>query len=60
VLRLIKKKRPKSLQELARLAGRDMRAVITDVEILKNLDLIDIKRKKLAGRSPCQRLITTR
>ncbi|MEK6678477.1 MAG: hypothetical protein AABY39_03560, partial [Nitrospirota bacterium] len=46
LLHLIKEKHPKSLQELARLADRDMKSIITDIEILEELDLIDMKRKK--------------
>ncbi|MEK6656234.1 MAG: winged helix DNA-binding protein [Nitrospirota bacterium] len=50
LLHLIKEKHPKSLQELARLADRDMKSIITDVEILEELDLIDMKRKKEGRR----------
>ncbi len=46
LLRLIKRKHPKSLQELSRLANREMRAILTDIEILEELDLIDMKRKR--------------
>jgi len=46
LLHLIKEKRPQSLQELARLANRDMKSIVTDVEILEELDLIDMRRKK--------------
>ncbi|MFZ3064983.1 MAG: winged helix DNA-binding protein [Nitrospirota bacterium] len=50
LLHLIKEKHPKSLQELARLADRDMKSIITDIEILEELDLIDMKRKKEGRR----------
>jgi len=46
LLHLIKEKHPQSLQELARLANRDMKSIVTDVEILEELDLIDMRRKK--------------
>ncbi|MEK7313696.1 MAG: hypothetical protein AAB210_02225 [Deltaproteobacteria bacterium] len=46
LLRLIKEKHPESLQELARLAKRDMKAIVTDIEILEELGLVDMKRKK--------------
>ena len=55
LLHLIKEKHPKSLQELARLADRDMKSIITDVEILEELDLIDMKRKKKGGENPSQK-----
>ena len=46
LLHLIKEKRPKSLQELSRLAKRDIKSVITDIAILESLDLVDVERKK--------------
>lgn len=46
LLRLIKEKHPESLQELARFAKRDMKAIVTDIEILEELGLVDMKRKK--------------
>ena len=46
LLRLIKEKHPDSLQELARFAKRDMKAIVTDIEILEELGLVDMKRKK--------------
>jgi predicted transcriptional regulator len=50
LLHLIKEKHPKSLQELARLANRDMKSIVTDIDILEGLDLIDMKRKKEGRR----------
>lgn len=50
LLRLIKEKHPESLQELARLAKRDMKAIVTDIEILEELGLVDMKRKKTGRR----------
>src|SRR3972149_5005007 len=46
LLRLIKERHPDSLQELARFAKRDMKAIVTDIEILEELGLVDMKRKK--------------
>lgn len=46
LLRFIKDKQPKSLQELSRLTKRDMKSIVTDIEILENLDLIDMRRRK--------------
>ncbi len=50
LLHLIKERRPKSLQELARLSGRDMKAIVTDISILEELGLVDMKRKKEGRR----------
>src|SRR3972149_3818077 len=50
LLRMIKGKHPKSLQELSRLSKRDMKSIVTDIEILEELDLIDMKRKKEGRR----------
>ena len=50
LLHLIKERHPKSLQELARLANRDMKSIITDIEILEGLDLIDMRRRKEGRR----------
>ena len=46
LLRLIREKQPGSLQELSRLAKRNIKSVVTDITILEELGLIDIKRKK--------------
>ena len=50
LLTLIKEKHPMSLQELARLASRDMKSIVTDIEILEGLDLVAINRKKKGRR----------
>ena len=46
LLHLIREKHPKSIQELARIARRDIKSIVTDIGILAELGLIDIKRKK--------------
>ena len=46
LLHLIKEKHPKSLQELSRIAKRDIKSIVTDIEILESLDLVDVERKK--------------
>ncbi len=46
LLHIIKSKKPKSLQELARLAKRDMKSIVTDIKILEELELVDMKRKQ--------------
>ena len=50
LLHLIKEKHPESLQELARLTKRDMKSIVTDIKILEDLELIDMKRKKEGRR----------
>jgi len=46
LLHVIREKHPKSIQELARIARRDIKNIVTDISILAELGLIDIKRKK--------------
>lgn len=46
LLHLIKEKHPKSLQELARLAKRNIKNIVVDMETLESLDLVEIERKK--------------
>lgn len=46
LLHLIKEKRPESLQELARVAHRDIKSIVLDTKILEGLGLVDMKRKK--------------
>src|SRR3989337_4574319 len=50
LLHIIKEKQPESLQDLSRLAKRDMKSIVTDIKILENLDLIDMKRKREGRR----------
>lgn len=50
LLRLIKERHPGSLQELARLAKRDTKNIVTDIEILEGLDLIEMKRRREGRR----------
>jgi predicted transcriptional regulator len=44
LLRLIHEKRPGSLQELAELAGRDMKNVSEDVKKLVEMDMVEMER----------------
>ncbi|MFO0795030.1 MAG: hypothetical protein U0586_13345 [Candidatus Brocadiaceae bacterium] len=46
LLHLIREKHPKSIQELARIARRDIKSIVTDMSILAELGLIAIQRKK--------------
>ena len=50
LLHVIREKLPESIQELARLAKRDIKSVATDITILEDLGLIDMKRKKEGWR----------
>ena len=50
LLHLIREKQPGSIQELARLSKRDIKSVATDISILEELGLIDMKRKKEGRR----------
>ncbi|MBE7444022.1 MAG: MarR family transcriptional regulator [Planctomycetia bacterium] len=50
LLRLIREKQPESMQALARLSKRDIKSVATDITILEDLGLIDMKRKKEGRR----------
>jgi predicted transcriptional regulator len=44
MLHTIKKERPSSVYELARMLGRDMKNVTQDLEYLKEVGLVDVKR----------------
>ena len=46
VLHVIKKERPSSVYELAKILNRDAKNVTQDLEYLKNIGLVDIKRTR--------------
>ena len=46
ILRMIKKKHPSSVYELAKILNRDARNVTQDLEYLKDIGLVEIKRTK--------------
>jgi predicted transcriptional regulator len=50
LLRLIKKHHPKTLLQLSRLAGRDMKNVKQDVELLANLGMVSTRKEKTGRR----------
>ncbi|MBI5676940.1 MAG: hypothetical protein HZC52_00270 [Planctomycetes bacterium] len=50
LLHLIREKQPGSIQELTRLSKRDIKSVATDIALLEELGLIDMKRKKEGRR----------
>jgi len=50
LLHLIREKQPGSIQELTRLSKRNIKSVATDIALLEELGLIDMKRKKEGRR----------
>ncbi len=46
LLHLIKKHNPKTLHQLSKLAGRDLKNVAQDIDLLKNLGLVSTKKEK--------------
>ena len=50
LLKAIKEKSPESVYELAKLVGRDLKSVNTDLKILKSLGLVSL-RKSNEGRA---------
>lgn len=49
MLRLIRKHAPTSINQLAKIAGRDFKNIYTDVIHFENLDIIRVPRGKHAG-----------
>lgn len=56
LLRLIREKHPKSLQELSRISGRNMKNVVTDISLLENLGLVDMHRAQKGRRESTPRV----
>lgn len=56
LLHLIKEKHPKSIQDLARLAKRDIKSITVDVKILESLNLIDLEQKKVGRKEVTPRV----
>ena len=50
LLHLIREKQPGSIQELTRLSKREIKSVATDIALLEELGLVDIKRKGVGRR----------
>lgn len=46
LIHLIKEHEPQSIQDLSRLAKRDIKNVVEDVKLLTGLGLIEVKRKE--------------
>ncbi len=49
MLRLIRKHKPTSINQLAKIAGRDFKNIYMDVMHFKNLDIVNVPRGKHAG-----------
>ena len=45
LLKIIKDKRPESIKELERLTKRDYKSINTDLNVLRKLNLVDIKKE---------------
>ncbi|MBI5636698.1 MAG: hypothetical protein HZA03_01875 [Nitrospinae bacterium] len=60
LLHLIREKQPKSLQELSRFSGRNMKNVMTDVSLLENLGLVEMHRAKKGRREAAPQVGYTR
>ena len=50
LIHIIKTKKPHSIYKLAKLLGRDRKSVTTDLDILKAIGLIDLKKKFIEKR----------
>jgi len=50
LLHLIREKQPGSIQALTRLSKRNIKSVATDITLMEELGLIDMKRKKEGRR----------
>lgn len=50
LIRIIKIKKPHSIYKLAKLLGRDRKSVTIDLDILKTIGLIDLKKKFIKKR----------
>lgn len=50
LLHTIRTKKPKSIYDLSLMLERDRKAIITDIEILKRLDLVKITKRRTLKR----------
>ncbi len=50
LLHIIKHKKPKSINQLAKISNRNIKNIYEDIEILKDIGLVELKEKKLNGR----------
>jgi len=51
LIQTIKNKKPKSIYELAKLLDRDRKSVIVDLEVLKKIGLVELKKQKVKKRT---------
>jgi len=58
LLRVIRKRKPKSVAERARIAKRDFKAVYRDVEALRDLGLIQVADRRRGASSPLRSTTT--
>jgi predicted transcriptional regulator len=58
LLRVIRKRKPKSDAELARIAKRDFKAVYRDVDALRDLGLIQVADRRRGASSPLRSTTT--
>ena len=58
LLRVIRKRKPKSVAELARIAKRDFKAVYRDVEALRDLGLLQVADRRQGASSPLRSTTT--
>ena len=58
LLRVIRKRKPKSVAELARIAKRDFKSVYRDVEALRDLGLIQVADRRRGASSPLRSTTT--
>ncbi len=51
LLQVIKHKQPKSIYELAKLTNREIKSIVTDINILEKYGLIDTKKIQVKGKT---------
>lgn len=51
LIHIIKIKKPHSIYQLAKLLGRDRKSVTVDLDILKTIGLVDMKKKSSKNRT---------
>lgn len=59
IIHTIKEKTPSSVYELAKILGRDIRAVNSDIKLLERFELVDFKREKSGKRIRHKPYLTT-
>ena len=59
LLTTIKKRKPKSIYELAKFLQRDFKSVIEDIKLLEKFDLIDMIEEKTGKRNRLKPVLTT-